>query len=179
MSLEIKSHVLVSRKSLQNKQGALSTDHIERSAQTSDRMTLIKRQISLRATQSDDDITVGLSSAVEVNGAAQKLEDDLRKGAETIQDASRAAQRPWWRTGRFLFPLGLLGEFFRSKLSQHKHHSSIYSWNIAWIYLCRTRGSSRHSYTSICHDVRPGRQCASAPRLGLLSCRSRMETNTQ
>jgi len=156
MSLEIQEcHVLVSRKYLQNKQGVLSPDHIEQPAQirTLDCMTLIKRQTSLRATQSDDDITVGLSSDVEVNGTAQKLKDELRKGAETIRDASRVAQRPWWRTGRFLFPLGLLGEFFRSKLSQHKYHTSIYSWNIAWIHLCRTRGSSRHSYTSICHDV--------------------------
>ncbi|KAL9711640.1 phospholipid:diacylglycerol acyltransferase [Leucoagaricus gongylophorus] len=71
-------------------------------------MTLTKRQTTLRATQSDDDITAGLSSAVEVNGTAQKLKDDLRRGAETIQNASCAAQRPWWRTGRFLFPLGLL-----------------------------------------------------------------------
>ena len=133
-------------------------------------MTLTKRQTTLRATQSDDDITAGLSSAVEVNGTAQKLKDDLRRGAETIQNASCAAQRPWWRTGRFLFPLGLLGELSIQAFITQALLKYIHSWNITRIHLCRARGSSRHSHTSICHDVRLGCQCASAPRLGLLSC---------
>ncbi|KXN91081.1 Phospholipid:diacylglycerol acyltransferase [Leucoagaricus sp. SymC.cos] len=71
-------------------------------------MTLTKRHSTLRASQSDDDVIVGSSSALEVNQTTQRLKDDIRKGAETIREARKTAQRPWWKTGRFLFPLGML-----------------------------------------------------------------------
>lgn len=71
-------------------------------------MTLTKRQPALRASQSDDSVVIGTSSAIEVNDTAQKLKDDLRKSAESVRDARKSVQRPWWRTGRFLFPLGMI-----------------------------------------------------------------------
>ncbi|KAF9453994.1 LACT-domain-containing protein [Macrolepiota fuliginosa MF-IS2] len=69
-------------------------------------MALTKRNKALRACQSDDDVVSGTSSAI--NGTLQKVKDEIRKGAETIREAKKTAQRPWWKTGRFLFPLGML-----------------------------------------------------------------------
>ncbi|KAJ3570900.1 hypothetical protein NP233_g4095 [Leucocoprinus birnbaumii] len=71
-------------------------------------MTLTKRHTPLRASQSDDDVIIGASSAIEVHGTAERLKDDLRKGAETIREARKSAERPWWKMGRFLFPLGII-----------------------------------------------------------------------
>jgi hypothetical protein len=75
-------------------------------------MPLTNRRTTLRASQSDDDVIVGHSSALEVDQTAKRLKDDIKKGAETIREVRKSAQRPWWRSGRFLFPLGMLGELF-------------------------------------------------------------------
>lgn len=44
------------------------------------------------------------------NGVLHEVKDAIRKETETLQQVKQAVQRPWWRTGRFLFPLGMLSQ---------------------------------------------------------------------
>ncbi len=80
-------------------------------------MTLTKRQGHLRQSRSDDDVVVGNSAAV--SDPLLNIKDDLSKGVETVGEAGRAAHWPWWRRGRFLFPLGMLGELGHPQFFQY------------------------------------------------------------
>jgi hypothetical protein len=55
------------------------------------------------------------------DGVLQEVKEELRKDAETLQEVKQAIQRPWWRTGRFLFPLGMLGRSQLATLTARAH----------------------------------------------------------
>ncbi|EKM80728.1 hypothetical protein AGABI1DRAFT_71227 [Agaricus bisporus var. burnettii JB137-S8] len=64
------------------------------------------------------------------NGVLHEVKDAIRKETETLQQVKQAVQRPWWRTGRFLFPLGmligtLLGFTFVEPQDLHDFHAQL------------------------------------------------------
>lgn len=100
-------------------------------------MTLTKRNRPLRPSQSDDDVIVGLSNGVAVSDTLQKVKDEIRKGTDTIREVKKTVQRPWWRTGRFLFPLGMFGEPCLQRLDHYASGLRLeFSRNTPRIHVC-------------------------------------------